>query len=209
MARPPAVALALLALLSWGSPRPASAQSEMDPLRPSGAPALTLHVPPLQSVNEEEVLHVTARVEGAQGPLRVFVDGLPPGARWDEPSRTLTFQPDFIQGGWSHDVSFTATDGHTTAQARMTLTVRDTVRPPPPRLVQREELPGTLRLTLEQPTDTWLDSPGYAGRTFPAVVTVPRGLLKSCFTPIVLLALLSSWSLCTNWIQLSITNSAM
>ncbi|MFL5354803.1 hypothetical protein [Archangium sp.] len=171
--RHPALALALLAALLLDSPRSASAQSETEPLVPRDPRTLTLRVPPLQSVNEEELLRVTVQVEGAHGPTRVFADGLPPGALWDEPSRTLTFQPDFIQGGWRHEVSFTATDGHATAQARMTIAVRDTVRPPEPRILQREELPGALRLTLEQPTDAWLDSPGYAGRTFPAVVTVP------------------------------------
>ena len=165
--RYPALALALLAVLLLDSPRSASAQSETDPLVPQGPRTLTLRVPPLQNVNEEEQLHVTVQVEGAHGPVRVFVDGLPPGALWDEPSRTLTFRPDFIQGGWRHEVSFTATDGRATAQARMTIAVRDTVRVPEPRILQREELPGALRLTLEQPTDAWLDSPGYAGRTFP------------------------------------------
>ncbi|PTL80001.1 hypothetical protein DAT35_31800 [Vitiosangium sp. GDMCC 1.1324] len=167
------MALALLSLLLLDSPRPAFAQSETAPWVPPPPQSLTLRVPPLQSVNETEVLRVTVQVEGAHGNLRVFADGLPPGARWDEPSRTLTFQPDFIQGGWRHEVTFTARDDRTTAQARMTIAVRDTVRPPEPRIVQREELPGGLRLTLEQPTDEWLDSPGYAGRTFPAVVTVP------------------------------------
>ena len=162
---------ALLAILAWrGSHPSASAQSEVDPLLP---PRLALHVPSHQSVNEEELLRLTARVEGAQGRTRVFVEGLPPGAHWDEVSRTLTFRPDFIQGGKRHALTFTARDEHGTAQARMTLEVNDTLRPPEPRIVQREEQPGSVRLTLEQPTDTWLDSPGHAGRTFPAVVTVP------------------------------------
>ena len=171
--RHPALALGLLALLLVDSPRGASAQSETDPLMPTAPQVLTLRVPPLETVNEEEVLRVTVQVEGAQGPTRVFVDGLPPGARWDEAARTLTFQPDFIQGGWRHEVTFTAQDSRATAQTRMTIAVRDTVRPPEPRILEREELHGTLRLTLEQPTDAWLDSPGYAGRTFPAVVSVP------------------------------------
>ncbi|MCY1073869.1 hypothetical protein [Archangium lansingense] len=171
--RHPALALTLLVLLLLDSPQSASAQSETDPLIPNGSQTLTLRVPPLQTVNEEEVLRVTVELEGARGDTRIFVDGLPPGARWDEPSRTLTFQPDFIQGGWRHEVTFTARDSQSTATARMTIAVRDTVRPPEPRILQSEELHGTLRLTLEQPTDAWLDSPGYAGRTFPAVVSVP------------------------------------
>ena len=167
-----AVLLALLAAWVLDSPG-ASANSEIAPLRPGALRPLTVRAPPAQTVNEEDVLRVTVELQGDQATTRVFVDGLPPGARWDEPSRTLSFQPDFLQGGWEREVTFTAVDGGRTAQARMMLTVRDTVRPPEPRLVQREELPGGERLTLEQPTDAWLDSPGYAGRTFAAVVTVP------------------------------------
>ncbi|WNG33172.1 hypothetical protein F0U61_05755 [Archangium violaceum] len=179
-----AVALALLTTVLLDPQRSASAQSETEPLIPNGPQTLTVRVPPLQTVNEEEVLRVTVQVEGAQGNLRVFVDGLPPGAHWDELARTLTFQPDFIQGGWRHEVTFTAKDDQATTQARMTIAVRDTVRPPEPRIVQREELPGSLRLTLEQPTDTWLDSPGYAGRTFPAVVTVPLAAMAGNPMPV-------------------------
>ncbi len=175
---------ALLALMLMGPHQPASAQSEVDPLLPSGPGRLELRVPPLQSVNEEELLHVTVQVEGAQGRTRIFVDGLPPGALWNEASRTLTFRPDFIQGGGHHDVTFTARDGHSVARARMRLEVKDTVRPPPPRIVQEERQPGSLRLTVEQPTDTWLDSPGYAGRAFPAVVTVPLAASASYRLPV-------------------------
>ena len=167
---------ALLALLAGGplvSPHASAARAENEPLRPERPPALILHVPASQTVSEQERLRVTVQVEGGQAGTRVFVAGLPPGARWDEPSRTLTFQPDFIQGGWRREVTFTAVDGARTAEARMELAVEDTLRPPEPRILQREALPGGERLLLEQPTDTWLDSPGYAGRTFTAMVTVP------------------------------------
>jgi hypothetical protein len=89
--------------------------------------------------------------------------GLPPGAWWDEAARTLTFRPDFIQGGRSHAVTFTAREEEETAQAHLVLQVNDTLRPPEPRLVRVETLPGSQRLTLEQPTDTWLDSPDMPG----------------------------------------------
>ncbi|HUH13342.1 MAG TPA: hypothetical protein VMK65_09540, partial [Longimicrobiales bacterium] len=172
---------ALLATLLLDSALPAAAQEETVRLPPRAEVSrvedtlgpLTVRVPRALSVNEEQPLRVTVEVSGARSPLRLFAEGLPPGARWDEPSRTLTFLPDFTQGGWSGEVIFTATDGQATEQARMRLTVNDTVRPPPPRLLQVEELPGCVRLTLEQRTDRWLDSPGYAGRTFSAVVTVP------------------------------------
>ncbi len=181
---PALLALVVLALLLVDSHQPASAQSEVDPLLPSGLQTLQLHVPSLQVVNEEELLRVTVQVQGAQGLTRIFADGLPPGARWDEPSRTLTFRPDFIQGGASHTVTFSASDSQATAQARMTLTVNDTLRPPDPRIVQREAQPSGERLTLEQPTDAWLDSPGYAGRTFAAVVTVPSAASAAYRMPV-------------------------
>ncbi|WP_434386369.1 hypothetical protein [Melittangium boletus] len=145
----------------------------MEPLTPNQPGPLVLRVPPAQSVDEGELLRITVQVEGGRAGTRVFAENMPPGARWDELSRTLTFQPDFIQGGSRHDVTFTATDGEFTARERMTLTIQDTRQTPEPRVVLREELPGSIRLTLEQVTDAWLDSPGYAGRTFPAVVTVP------------------------------------
>ena len=135
-----AMALVLFTLMLGDSSRSAAARSEVEPMRPTRPTALTLHVPPVQSVNEEEELRVTVRVEGGQGLTRVSADGLPPGAHWDEPARTLTFRPDFIQGGWHQDVTFTATDGRSTTRASMTLTVLDTVRPPEPRIIHQEEL---------------------------------------------------------------------
>ncbi|WNG23473.1 hypothetical protein F0U62_05095 [Cystobacter fuscus] len=170
IARHSPLLVALMCLGLWDSPPRASTRTETEPLFPRG---LTLEIPPPQTVNEEEVLRITIPVKGGRPGTRVFVEGLPPGARWHEPSRTLTFQPDFIQGGWRHEVTFTAVDGEQRVQGELMVTVRDTVRPPEPRIVQREEEAGSLRLTLEQPTDTWLDSPSQAGRAFPAVVTVP------------------------------------
>lgn len=184
IARHRAVLVALLATWLLDSPGSASAHPENEPLRPGSR--LTLRVPPAQTVNELEQLRVTVQVEGAQAGTRVFVEGLPPGARWDEPSRTLTFQPDFIQGGQRYPLRFIAEDGPLTAEARMELSVEDTVHPPEPRILQREELPGGERLTLEQPTDAWLDSPGYAGRTFPAVVTAPLSASAARLLPVTL-----------------------
>lgn len=164
------LAVALLSLGLWDSPPLASSRTEMEPLYPQG---LQLQIPPPQTVNEQELLRLTIPVKGGRPSTRVFVEGLPPGAVWNEPSRTLTFQPDFIQGGWRHEVTFTAVEGEQRTKGTLVVTVRDTVRPPEPRVVQREEEAGSLRLTLEQSTDTWLDNPAHAGRSFPAVVTVP------------------------------------
>ena len=164
-----AALLTLLALVLAGSVTAIARQeAEQETQEP-----LALEVPPLLSVDEEAWLRVTVRVRGARGPVRLFVEGLPPGALWEEAARTLTFRPDFIQGGRRYALTFSAREGAQTVQAHLVLQVNDTLRPPEPRVVQVETLPGSQRLTLEQPTDTWLDSPGHAGRAFQAVVTVP------------------------------------
>lgn len=146
---------------------------------------LSLRVPASVSVDEEQPLQLTVTVVGGQGTTRVFAAGLPPGARWDEASRTLSFRPDFIQGGERFTVDFTASDGGLSARARTMIDVRDTVRPPAPRVRNKTRLSGSQRLELEQLTDTWLDSPGHAGRAFAAVVTVPRGASASARMPVV------------------------
>ena len=86
-----ALVVALLSLWLWDSPPLASTRTETAPLFPQG---LTLQIPPPQTVNEEEVLRLTIPVKGGRPGTRVFVEGLPPGAVWHEPSRTLTFQPE-------------------------------------------------------------------------------------------------------------------
>lgn len=67
----------------------------------------------------------------------------------------------------------TADDGEARVESTFTITVNDTIHPPAPTIVKSEPLAGFTRLTLSQVTDTFLDSPGYAGRSFQAVVTVP------------------------------------
>jgi poly(3-hydroxybutyrate) depolymerase len=173
-----ALLVTLLALLA----RSGATSAQEPGLSLSG---LSLRVPSQVAVDEEQALQVSVTVVGGGATPRVFVEGLPPGATWDEPSRTLTFRPDFIQGGASYPVEFLASGGGLSARARVTIEVRDTVRPPPPRVRAQKRFPGSLRLELEQPTDRWLDSPGHAGRTFPAVVTVPRAASAKARLPVV------------------------
>lgn len=127
-----------------------------------------------RDVDEEQALSVPIQATDADGdPVRLFLTGLPPGARWDEAAGILTFTPDFIQGGRAWTVNITADDGHERAQASFTITAHDTIHPPAPTIVKSEPMGGFTRLTLSQVTDTYLDSPGYAGRSFDAVIIVP------------------------------------
>jgi poly(3-hydroxybutyrate) depolymerase len=124
--------------------------------------------------DEDKPLQVVLKVSDPDGdPLRVSVDGLPPGALWDEASRSLSFTPDFIQGGASFPVTATVSDGKEKASVSFAIKVNDTIVPPPPSIAESVQMAGYARLTLSQKTDDFLDSPGYAGRSFKAVVTAP------------------------------------
>jgi hypothetical protein len=136
------------------------------------APVITAPGP--QTIAEEQTLTVPIAVSAVGGgKVRVFVTQMPPGARWDEGARQLTFTPDFLQGGSTYPVSGTATDGAQQATASFAITVTDTIKPPDPAIVKTEDMDGYKRLTVRQTTDSYLDSPGYAGRTFDAIVIVP------------------------------------
>lgn len=141
---------------------------------PPGAP-LQLVLPGLQRVDEEQALAVTIGTEGGAGTPRIFVDGLPPGAVWDEAARRLSFTPDFTQGGATWHISVTADDGKTRVTGTFDLEATDTIRPPAPTVVSTTPAAGFTRIRLSQVTDAFLDSPGYAGRSFTAVITIPNG----------------------------------
>jgi hypothetical protein len=125
---------------------------------------------------EGEALSLAIDVTDPDGDdVRVFALGLPPGARFDEPSRTLSFTPDFIQGAaesvW--DVTIVADDGTARVEAVTSLAVDDTIQPPWPEIVDSDPGDGFTTLYLAQTTDDFLDSPGYAGRSFDATVQRP------------------------------------
>jgi hypothetical protein len=92
--------------------------------------------------------------------VRVWATGLPPGARWDEPARTLEFQPDFIQGGQAWTVTITADDGAHRRSREFEIEVLDTIVPPPLEVVDTEVFADYTRIELSQVTDDYLDSPG-------------------------------------------------
>lgn len=124
---------------------------------------------------EEADLDVVLDVSDQDGDdVRVWVTGLPPGASWDEPSRTVRFRPDFTQGPATWTLDVVAQDPTRRVDASFTITVEDSIQPPAPSIVDTLYTSGGYtRLTLDQVTDAFLDSQGYAGRTFTARVTVP------------------------------------
>lgn len=134
-------------------------------------------VPAEVGVDEDTEVGLVVDVVDVADPaaLRVHVLGLPPGATWDEPTRTFRFTPDFTQGGDRWTVTVLAHDHESRVEATFDVVVRDTIQPPWPEVVDTEFLDasGYVRYILSQKTDEYLDSPGYAGREFAAKVMVP------------------------------------
>lgn len=124
-------------------------------------------------IGEDRALLWKVRVTGGRGGARLFAAGLPPGAHWDEARGELDFVPDFLQGGRTWSVEMTAVEGAARVTERFDLTVTDDIAPPAPVITRTETFEGYLRLTVTQTTDGYLDSPGYAGRSFTAVVIAP------------------------------------
>lgn len=127
-----------------------------------------------QQVAEGELLELRLEATDPEGDeVRLFVHELPPGARWSEETRTLSFRPTFIQGGRTWRVVVDADDGLSTAHHSFELRVLDTIGPPEPRVVSTTRQGSCQKVTLEQRTDSFLDSQGHAGRGFDAVLVVP------------------------------------
>ncbi len=172
-ARSSLVAIAVLAGCSSPKPPPAGDDAAIPDAADDAPAELRLVVPGTQRVDEDRPLAVDLRTEGGAGTPRVFVEGLPPGAIWDEAGRRLSFTPDFTQGGTTWQVAVTADDGQTRVQGAFEIQAIDTIRPPAPVIATTTLHAGHTQLRLTQVTDAFLDSPGYAGRSFTAVITVP------------------------------------
>lgn len=140
---------------------------------PPGATPLHLVLPAAQEIAEEQRLEVPLHVDGGGGAARIFVEQLPPGARWDEATNTLAFTPDFTQGGATWTVHVTAVDGAERVTGDLEIRALDTIHPPAPTVIATTTQDGYARLTVRQVTDDFLDSPGYAGRAFTAIVIAP------------------------------------
>ena len=129
-----------------------------------------------QQVAEQETLSWSAREhlgEWAAGAPRLHALGLPPGASWDMTARSLSFTPDFIQGGRQWQVHIVRPDRP--EAATLTIVVDDTIAPPPPEVVGIERRGDYQILRLHQRTDAFLDDTDHAGRVIEAVATVPAG----------------------------------
>ncbi len=149
------------------------------PLQVENSPP-RIHNPGPQTVVEEASLQLTLTADDFDGDrVRLLVSELPPGATFHPETGALTFIPDFIQGGESYSLLVTADDGSARVSERIPISILDTIHPPEPVISKVETLPTFKRLTLTQKTDAYLDSPGYAGRSFSAVVTVPLALSEA------------------------------
>jgi len=129
-----------------------------------------------QVVDEDTWMVLVLEVRDPEDdPLRVWAQGLPPGARWDEEARRLSFRPDFIQGDRSWTVTIVADDGNRRITRSFDIDVVNSIETPEPVVEQVSVQDGYTRIKLSQITDDYLDSPGHAGRSFEAYVTVPDG----------------------------------
>jgi hypothetical protein len=72
-------------------------------------------------------------------------------------------------------VTIVADDGQRRSTRSFEIDVVDTIEPPEPVVEQVSVQAGYTRIKLSQITDDYLDSPGHAGRSFEAYVTVPDG----------------------------------
>lgn len=136
------------------------------------------------TVDEEEDVTVAMTSTGIR---RFEAEGLPPGARIDRSTGTITFRPDFTQSG-SYDVSVTGIAG-TPASFMKTvhavIVVRDSIAPIAPVVASSTTGAGFKRLVVRQVTDDFLDSPGRAGRAIDAVVVVPAAATATKRAPVV------------------------
>lgn len=160
------------------TPRSDGALPDMSPSdagRPdAGPPTLIIRAPQATTLDEMASFSATIDVDtNVEAPLALFIHGLPPGASWDPATREVRFTPDFTQGGETWTVEISARAGELSDAARFDLTVRDSIRPPAPEVVQDQGGAGYRRLQVRQITDGFLDHPAEAGRTFNGYVMAP------------------------------------
>lgn len=143
---------------------------------PAFAPRITSPGP--VSIEEEQDLALTISVDTpSDAPVRVSALDLPPGAEWRAKERTLRFHPDATQGGREYVVRLVADNRHGRSEESFPLTITDSIRPPQPRITGSDRTieDGIVFYDVDQQSDDYLDSRGYAGRHYPAVIAVPDG----------------------------------
>lgn len=123
-------------------------------------------------------------VDFDQDDTRILVTGLPPGARFEAATKTIFFRPDFIQGGKSHTLTVYVSDGLDTTSSQFELSILDSIQPPEPTVVSDTAYATHRRLRLDQVTDSYLDSEGYAGRTFDARIVIPTEEIETKRYPV-------------------------
>lgn len=106
-------------------------------------------------------------------PPPLYAQDLPPGAQWDPQLDTLTWTPDFTQGGADHSARFVILEGGCETEATVVFRVADDVSPPEPEIVETLRGVGYTLLRVRQTTDNWLDSPIFAGRGIDSIVVIP------------------------------------
>lgn len=148
--------------------------AEVYPLKVAGNRAPVIGDLPIQDLHEGIAQQIRFSVSDPdQDALRVYLSPVPPGAVWKEATRELAWTPNFIQGGRDYPFMIVATDGKQVTQRSYRLRVKDSIHPPDPVEISRKNIGHTELITLRQTTDAFLDSPGYAGRSFEAVIGLP------------------------------------
>ena len=172
---------------SSGSASASSGSSVSTLLDETGSTAPSLDLPTRVSLEEREAWSLDVGVNDPDGDdVRVFATGLPPGARWIEHDHRLEFRPDFTQGGDAWTVEFLATDGVHEVEAQLDIAVEDTIQPPAPTVANTSPGDGFTWQFVSQTTDDFLDSPGYAGRSFDAIVARPDNIPEGTRLPVLI-----------------------
>lgn len=142
----------------------------------------TIADPGPQKIAEEQDWKLQLQIQDDDGdPLWIYILASPPGGRWDANTKTFSFRPDFIQGGKTYTLEVLADDGRAQTTRKIDIIVEDTIKPPAPTIKTRTTRSDHERLVVEQKTDSYLDSPGYAGRTIQANITIPNAVSGKTF----------------------------
>ena len=163
--------------------RSATASSNTLPVTFSNS-APTISVPDASVLAEEQPGIVLLRATDFDGdPVRLFVEGLPPGARFDETSGELRFTPDFTQGGQRWAVTATARDDDAGTRRTFVVSVSDDITVPTPTIANQAAVGSCMRYRIEQAASPYLERAGHPA-TFSAMVMVPNAASAANEVPV-------------------------